>query len=333
MNNELTQVRTPEMIAQEIRGYTVMMLNSVIEIGRRMCEVKAMLPHGSFGNWIKENTGYSVSTANNFMRLFNEYADDQMTLFGAVSNSQTFGNLSYSKALELLALPAEEREEFAETHDVEGMSTRELREAIKERDAAIERAKKLEQDKLGLEEKVYGLEEARDMIADALNMAQTELEAAREELAHPIEAAVTATDPAEVEKAVEAAIAEATAAHAAEMDKMVEKLNASAKENDKLEKKLMDAKNAAAKAEANAASGSEVYKAEAERAKAEAERLRREVAMADPVTAEFKGLFEQASVIAAKLIRLAGEASEASAPNLRAALTALGKQISEGVQG
>lgn len=332
MNNSLEQVRTPEIIAQEIRGYTGMMLNIAIEIGRRMCEVKAMLPHGEFGKWIEENTGHSVSSANNFMRLFNEYADDQITLFGAVSNSQTFGNLSYTKALALLALPAEEREPFAEEHDVEHMSTRELREAIKERDAAIERAKKLEQDKADLEERVYGLEEARDAIADALNIAQTDLEAAREELKKPIEAAVTATDPAEVEKAVEAALADAAKEHAAEMNAMVEKLNASAKEKDKLEKKLMDAKNVAAKAEANAASGSAVYKAEAERAKAEVERLRREVAMADPVTAEFKGLFEQASVIAAKLIRLASEAPEASAPNLRAALDALGKQISEGAK-
>ena len=70
MNNQLEQARTPEIIAQEIRGYTAMMLNSVIEIGRRMCEVKEMLPHGTFGNWIKENTDYSVSTANNFMNLF-----------------------------------------------------------------------------------------------------------------------------------------------------------------------------------------------------------------------------------------------------------------------
>lgn len=320
--SNIEQARTPEMIAEEIRGYTAMMLNNVIEIGRRMCEVKAMLPHGNFGNWIKENTGYSVSTANNFMRLFNEYADDQITLFGAVANSQTLGNLSYSKALELLALPSGEREEFVKTHNVEGMSTRELKEAIKERDAAIARAR-------ALEERVAGLEEARDDIADALHTARTELEEMRNA---PIEAAVTATDPAEVEKAVEEALDQAAKEHAAEMDKMVEKLNASAKEKEKLEKKLTDAKNAAAKAEANAASGSEAYKAEAERARAEAERLRREVAMADPITAEFKGLFEQASVIAAKLLRLASEAPEASAPNLRAALDALGKQISEGAK-
>jgi len=332
MNNQLEQVRTPEIIAQEIRGYTVMMLNSIIEIGRRMCEVKAMLPHGSFGNWIKENTGYSVSTANNFMRLFNEYADDQITLFGAVSNSQTLGNLSYTKALELLALPAEEREAFVETHDVENMSTRELHEAIKERDAAIERAKKLEQDKLNLTEQVEKLSENLTEAERDLNEVEKELEAARDALDKPIEAAVTATDTAEVEKAVAAALAAAAKEHAAEMNKKVEELATAVTEKEKLEKKLEAAKKAASAAESKAASGSEVYKAEAERAKAEAERLRREVAMADPVTAEFKGLFEQASVIAAKLIRLASEAPEASAPNLRAALDALGKQISEGVQ-
>ena len=57
---EMAVSRTPEVVAAEIRALTANMLTSIVEIGRRMCEAKEMLPHGSFGNWIKENTGYSV---------------------------------------------------------------------------------------------------------------------------------------------------------------------------------------------------------------------------------------------------------------------------------
>ena len=78
--------RTPDTIAAEIRALTASMLCNVLEIGRRMCEVKEMLPHGSFGDWIRENTGYSSSTANNFMRLFQEYGAEQGSLFGTETN-------------------------------------------------------------------------------------------------------------------------------------------------------------------------------------------------------------------------------------------------------
>ena len=109
-----------------------------------MCEAKEMLPYGTFGTWIKENTGYSTSTANNFMRLFQEYGSPQGCLFGAQVECQTFGKLSYSKALALLSVPAEEREKFVEEHDVADMSTRELQQAIKERDEARKKAEDLE---------------------------------------------------------------------------------------------------------------------------------------------------------------------------------------------
>ena len=320
MNNQLEQVRTPELIAQEIRGYTAMMLNNVIEIGRRMCEVKEMLPHGEFGKWINENTDYSVSTANNFMRLFLEYADEQITLFGAVSNSQTIGKLSYTKALALLSLPSEEREKFIEEANVEEMSTRELKEAIS-------KIKALEEDKQTLEKEVLHLKGSLKEAEEDLDEAEEELEKMRNAVDNPIEAAVTATDPAEVEKAVNEALAKAAKEHASEMDKMMQKLNTSAKEKDKLEKKLLDAKKALSEAESKISSGSASYIAEAERARAEVDRLRREIAMADPVTAEFKGVFEQTSVMVTKLLRLASEASEDNAPRLRAALTGLGKQI------
>ena len=132
--------RTAQTVAVEIRTLQKqaqgIILSYAIEIGRKLEEAKAMIPFGEWGEWLKRELDYSPSTAQNLMKLFREYGDDQISLFGG-SKSQTFGNLTYSKALKLLAIPdAEDREQFASENDVEHMSVRELEAAIKERDAA-----------------------------------------------------------------------------------------------------------------------------------------------------------------------------------------------------
>lgn len=70
------------------------------------------------------------------MKLFSEYGSSQLSLFSVSLNRQTFADLPYSKALALLAVPEEEREEFAEEMKADQISVRELQEAIKERDLA-----------------------------------------------------------------------------------------------------------------------------------------------------------------------------------------------------
>ena len=113
-------------------------LEYAIEIGGYLTEAKALLPHGEWGNWLKERVNYSQSTAINFMKLYEEYGDSQESLF--VSNSQTIMNLPYTKALKLLAIPEDEREQFVEENNVNDISARELERIIKERDDAIARA-------------------------------------------------------------------------------------------------------------------------------------------------------------------------------------------------
>lgn len=126
--------RTLAVIAVEIgtikRQIAQFALHASVEVGRRLEEAKAMVPHGDWGRWLAEEVDYSQSTANNLMRIAKEYGP---ALDG---KSQTFGNLSYSQAVALLALPADERTAFAEQHPVEDMSARELKKAIAERDQA-----------------------------------------------------------------------------------------------------------------------------------------------------------------------------------------------------
>ena len=205
------EARTPEIVAAEIRTFTASMLNSIIEIGRRLCEAQEMLPHGQFGKWIEDNTGYGKSTAYNFMKLYMEYGDQQGSLFGAVSNFQTFGNLTYSKALALLAVPAEERETFVKENDVESMSTRELQDAIRERDAAQQEIGRLsaQLDKAQeAEEKARAeashAEESRLKMAEDMRYANKQLKLANAELKElrnrPVDVAVQ-RDEAAIEEA------------------------------------------------------------------------------------------------------------------------------------
>lgn len=131
--SELTITRTVADVTRDIRIKTGQFLMDAIDIGRLLFEAKAMVPAGQWSKYIEEELPFSHSWANNYMRLYKELGKDQLSLF---ADSQAIGNLRPTQALELLALPAEEREDFVQTHDVENMSTRELHQAIRELDEA-----------------------------------------------------------------------------------------------------------------------------------------------------------------------------------------------------
>ena len=73
-------------------------------------------------------------------KLYEEYGAAQISIFGASVDSQTFANLPYSKALQLLAVPRDEREAFAEEVGAADLSVKELKAAIEERDRAKKEA-------------------------------------------------------------------------------------------------------------------------------------------------------------------------------------------------
>lgn len=151
---EIITVRDLAMVTSDIqyaqRQGARQLASNLIEIGRLLVEAKTMVEPKDWEKYIWDNFGYSTSSADNWMKLFREYGDNQESLFDSFRDSQTFGKLSYTQLLALTALPAEERSEFVEKHDVENMSTRELQRAIKEREDALqsaeERAAGLERD-------------------------------------------------------------------------------------------------------------------------------------------------------------------------------------------
>ena len=186
--------RTPEVIAAEINSIKeqtrkVVLYNS-IEIGRKLVEAKELVPHGEWGNWLEEAVDYSKSTANNLMKIFEEYGSDQITLLDDNLKSQAFGNLNYSQAVLLLGLPSDDREKFVEDNKVDEMSTRELKKAIddlkkankekdnalKERDEAIEKLSALEESNRILEETFNEGAEERNSLEEKVKELEKEIE-------------------------------------------------------------------------------------------------------------------------------------------------------------
>lgn len=99
--------RTIETITDEILDAKRTGGEAILTIGRCLIEAKDMLPHGEWLPWLNERVEFSERTARNFMRLAREW-----------TNRQTLADLGAAKALTLLALPAEEREQFVEDHNV-----------------------------------------------------------------------------------------------------------------------------------------------------------------------------------------------------------------------
>ena len=131
--SEIT-ARTPQVIAAEINmlreNAKQTLVSAAIEIGGRLREAKELVQHGEWSQWLETNVDYSERTAQNLMRLHEEYA---------AAKPQALADLSVTKALSLLALPPMQRESFLAEKPVAGMSTREL-------DAEIEKYKKKAQD-------------------------------------------------------------------------------------------------------------------------------------------------------------------------------------------
>lgn len=317
--NEMTNVPERDIgtITTEIRTlvHTTqrLLLESAIEIGRHLCEAKSMLPHGEWGAWLKNEVEFSQSSANNFMRIFEEYGADQISVEGAVANSQTFGNLSYSKALRLLAVPAEEREQFVSENNVEAMSTRELDRAIRERDEALRRAEAAESAAAEYREKADSADELRDALRDA------EKEA--------IKAKTEAENQLDALRAAEKEAKEA----AEKANEQLKRL----RENpeippEALEKIRADAKTAAEdelRAERERLR-SDVRAAEEEvrAAEAKAEELRKKLAAASPEMTAFKLLFESVQTDFSRLCDLLRQIEDSDADKgdrLRGAVRAL----------
>lgn len=245
--------RTPAIIAGEInyikRQAQQTLLAASVEIGRKLNEAKALVPHGMWEDWLTENVDYSQSTANNLMRIATEYGDEQVSLFSGKSNSETFASLTYSQAVALFALPMDQRQEFVENHDMEDLSTRELKEEIAALKAETEKRdeiiREMEVEGNELRKKIGRLEEENEEVERDHNSAADELEEKQKALQDALKGKRDA-------EAMFDAAKKLADANAKEKDKAVKAKAAAEKKEADLMKKLNDATEEIRRLEAEA---------------------------------------------------------------------------------
>ena len=225
MSEQMMEARPIETITAEILVYKNQAGAALLEIGRRLMEAKAQLGHGEWLTWLTEAVEFSEATAQRFMRIAREYP-----------NPSTLTDLGASKALALLAIPAEDREAFAEEVDAEHCSVRELQAAIKARQEAENQAKgwafKCEQAKAEADaardaarKREEELKTANGVMA-GLREERRELKRQVKELeSRPVEVATRDAAPEQIE----AAKAEARAAVQEQIDQLTAQLEAAKK--------------------------------------------------------------------------------------------------------
>lgn len=195
--NKIATTRSVDVIAAEINHIKqetrILVLNNSIEIGRRLVEAKSLVEHGQWSKWLKESVDYSQRTAQNLMRVFDEYGANQIDLFGS-PKAQAFADLSYTKALALLAIPENEREKFVEDNKVDEMSTRQLQDVIKEKEKVEkekeealklaeelkEKANRIEKEKAQLESDLDNKDQSLKLSKESIEKLQDTLERERE---------------------------------------------------------------------------------------------------------------------------------------------------------
>jgi hypothetical protein len=59
-----------DSLAEEITHRSNALKHQIYEIGRLLCDVKKLLPHGKFDSWVEKKTSFSKSTTLNFMRVY-----------------------------------------------------------------------------------------------------------------------------------------------------------------------------------------------------------------------------------------------------------------------
>lgn len=256
-------------------------LMAAVEIGRLLCEVKEQIPHGEFGAWLADNVDYSVSTANNMMRLYRERESmAQLDMFSR-DTWDMFEGMSPTKVLALLDVPAGERREFIEQTGAEDASVSEVKAAVKARREAEERAKAAEERADSAEVRAVDAEDEVKRLRGEVDQLDVQLKLAK---------SIGASDEerAKIEKeAADKAKAEAEKKIAAAKKKAEQELEKAKKDGAEAVKKVEAARDAAieqarldAKARAEAESAAKIAALE--------DKLRAQAVAASPHMERFK---------------------------------------------
>lgn len=305
------QINRIDTITGQIIACKQSMGRSILEIGKLLIEAKDALPHGDWGNWLRERVEFSERTAQNFMRVAREYA----------SNPQLVADLgSVRKAIALLDVPEEEREVFVEETDAAQLTARQLEAAIRERNVAIEERETAEASRYEMERSLQTANGTIARLNEHLAQQRKELEDLRSK---PTEVAVeTVVDEAAVKKAAKEAAKEAK--------EKAEKKAAAALESEQAKVKALEEELEKARASSDTQ--------RAEDAEAQVEKLRRELAIAqNPDVLACQICFDQIKSLANQMqgyiLRLKAKEQAEEYGKCKTALAALAQALGKAAEG
>lgn len=324
----MATTRTIEAITDELLDAKRKGGEAILTIGRCLMEAKEMLPHGEWLPWLNEQVELSERTAQKFMRLAREW-----------SNPSALADLGATKALMLLALPKEERDDFVEDNNIVDMTTRQLEQAIRERDEARKAAEEAKAE-------ASTAEQARAKMAEDMALLNARLAGAREDHERALqdvgklEKELAELKDRPVEVAVETvvdqeAVEQARSEIRAEMKEKLKVARSQRREAEdalaEIQAKLEKAKERQQKAEAQAKEAQNALELVQSKLQ-DAERARKDAVLAsDEDMATFQVLLQQTQERANKmrgiLLKLRGRPDSTAAQGVEKALRALAEVI------
>lgn len=134
-----TTVAVLDGLAKEARTYSESIVINIFQLGRVYAEAKPLVPHGEWGAWLRENSGVSERTAQQFMQVYSRFG-----------NKPAFSHIEKTKLFKMLSLPEGTEDDFIAEHDLSSMASRQVGEEVKrireEADAEIERERAARRD-------------------------------------------------------------------------------------------------------------------------------------------------------------------------------------------
>lgn len=114
------QLSVIDGLAMQARALRLSINVNMWQLARVFIEAKELVPHGEWGQWLKDNADVSERTAQDMMAAYRRFG-----------GKAPFEELTPTQTFKLLPLPEGSEERFMEEHDVQNMSTREIQEAVK----------------------------------------------------------------------------------------------------------------------------------------------------------------------------------------------------------
>lgn len=192
--NSIKEQELVASIQMQLEFAQKVLLTAAYNIGKMLAESREVIKHGEWENWVEERLPFKLRAAQNYMKVYKEYKENE------IDNSSVYSSLGYSQALALLAVPSEEREEFAKQVNAKDMTIEELKTTIKSmKEQQNSKDRELEEMKVNhgkLTNEYESLTNDFNNLTNRIDQLQQEKKEAEEkqdaELAKRLEASITA---------------------------------------------------------------------------------------------------------------------------------------------